>query len=113
MLSIWLALSSAANQVVLGQVKTVDKSNEINAIPELLEMLSLRGCLVTIDAMGCQKDIAEKIVAQDADYLLAVKGNQKRLEQAISQVFNSSMINSFEVINTSLKRKGVVVQKHV
>ncbi|WP_133154646.1 ISAs1 family transposase, partial [Vibrio splendidus] len=81
---------SAANQVVLGQVKTADKSNEIKTIPELLEMLSLRGCLVTIDAMGCQKDIAEKIVAQDADYLLAVKGNQKRLEQAISQVFNSS-----------------------
>ncbi len=70
---------SAANQVVLGQVKTADKSNEIKVIPELLEMLSLRGCLVTIDAMGCQKDIAEKIVAQDADYLLAVKGNQKRL----------------------------------
>lgn len=53
---------SAANQVVLGQVKTADKSNEIKAIPELLEMLSLQGCLVTIDAMGCQKDIAEKIV---------------------------------------------------
>ncbi|CAH6797220.1 transposase (fragment) [Vibrio chagasii] len=74
---------SAANQVVLGQVKTADKSNEIKANPELLEILSLQGCLVTIDAMGSQKDIAEKIVAQDADYLLAVQGNQKRLEKAI------------------------------
>ncbi|ANP78023.1 hypothetical protein A134_16680 [Vibrio crassostreae 9CS106] len=97
---------SAANQVVLGQVKTADKSNEIKAIPELLEMLSLRGCLVTIDAMGCQKDIAEKIVAQDADYLLAVKGNQKRLEQAISQVFNSSMVNSFEGDKYVTQEKG-------
>ncbi|CAH6918006.1 hypothetical protein VCHA28FP16_310007 [Vibrio chagasii] len=51
---------------------------------------------MTIDAIGCQKDIAEKIVAQDADNLIAVKGNQKRLEQAIGQVFNSSMLNSFE-----------------
>ncbi|OCH40312.1 hypothetical protein A6E07_11000 [Vibrio cyclitrophicus] len=54
---------SAASQVVLGQVKTTDKSNEIKAIPELLEMLCLRGCLVTVDAMGCQKEIAEKIAA--------------------------------------------------
>ncbi|TKF94515.1 ISAs1 family transposase, partial [Vibrio sp. F13] len=92
--------------VVLGQVKTADKSNEIKAIPELIEMLSLQGCLVTIDAMGCQKDIAEKIVGQDADYLLAVKGNQKRLEQAISQVFNSSMLNSFEGDKYVTQEKG-------
>lgn len=87
---------SAANQTVLGQVKTADKSNEIKAIPELLELLSIRGCLVTIDAMGCQRDIAEKIVQKEVDYLLAVKGNQKRLEKAISQLFNSSMINNFD-----------------
>ncbi|MFA0088740.1 ISAs1 family transposase [Vibrio sp. 10N.261.51.F12] len=86
---------SAANQVVLGQVKTSEKSNEIKAIPELLELLSIRGCIVTIDAMGCQRQIAEKIVSKGADYLLAVKGNQKRLEEAISEIFNSRTINTF------------------
>lgn len=59
---------SAANQVVLGQVKTAEKSNEITAIPELLEILNIRGCLVTIDAMGCQKAIAKKILDKEADY---------------------------------------------
>lgn len=89
-----------------GLVRTADKSNEIKANPELLEILFLRGCLVTIDAMGCQKDIAEKIVAQDADYLLAVKGNQKRLEQAIAQVFNSSVLNSFDGDKYVTQEKG-------
>ena len=80
---------SAANQTVLGQVKTGDKSNEIKVIPELLELLSIRGCLVTIDVMGCQKNIATKIVNKDADYLLPVKGNQKSLEGALNKVFHS------------------------
>ncbi len=53
---------SAANQVVIGQVKTSEKSNEITAIPELLKLLDIRGCLVTIDAMVCQRDIAKRIV---------------------------------------------------
>ncbi|MGR5415032.1 ISAs1 family transposase, partial [Vibrio astriarenae] len=97
---------SAANQTILGQVKTAEKSNEIKAIPELLELLSIRGCLITIDAMGCQRDIAEKIVSKEADYLLAVKGNQKRLEQAISQLFNSSMINDFDGDKYVIQEKG-------
>jgi hypothetical protein len=64
-----------ANKVVIGQVKTEDKSNEITAIPDLIKLLDIKGALVSIDAMGCQTDIANGIVAKQADYLLAVKGN--------------------------------------
>lgn len=72
---------SNANQMSLGQIKVDEKSNEITAIPKLLEVLALKGCIVTIDAMGCQKQIAKKIVEKDADYILAVKGNQGSLEE--------------------------------
>lgn len=71
----------------LGQVKTDEKSNEITAIPKLLELLELKGCIVTIDAMGCQTEIAQKIIEKRADYVLAVKGNQSRLHQAIVDYF--------------------------
>ena len=80
----------AANEVVIGQVKTAEKSNEITAIPELLKLLDISGCLVTIDAMGCQKKIASEILNKNADYLLAVKGNQKRLEQKFDDIFDVS-----------------------
>ena len=79
MVSAW----AGANKLVLGQVKTQEKSNEITAIPELLKVLELRGCLVTIDAMGCQTAIVEQILREGADYLIAVKGNQGQLEQDI------------------------------
>jgi predicted transposase YbfD/YdcC len=69
--------------IVLGQTKTHEKSNEITAIPELLEWLDVRGAIVTIDAMGCQKAIAEKIVDQGGDYLLALKGNQSSLQDDV------------------------------
>jgi predicted transposase YbfD/YdcC len=69
--------------VVLGQVATADHSNEITAIPVLLQLLNVRGATVTIDAMGCQKAIAQQVRDQGADYLLAVKGNQENLEDAI------------------------------
>lgn len=69
--------------VVLGQVATADHSNEITAIPVLLQVLNVRGATVTIDAMGCQKAIAQQVREQGADYVLAVKGNQKSLEEAI------------------------------
>ncbi|MCL6272291.1 ISAs1 family transposase, partial [Sansalvadorimonas sp. 2012CJ34-2] len=75
------------NSVVLGQVKTDEKSNEITAIPDLLGLLEIKGCLVTIDAMGCQRAIAEKIVDDEADYLLAVKGNQPKLHAAFEKHF--------------------------
>jgi predicted transposase YbfD/YdcC len=65
--------------LVLGQVRTADKSNEITAIPELLDALLLKGAIVTIDAMGCQRSIAQRIVAEGADYVLAVKENQSVL----------------------------------
>ena len=66
---------AAENRLVLGQVKTDEKSNEITAIPELLALLDIKGCLVSIDAMGCQTGIASTIVKGGGDYLLAVKGN--------------------------------------
>ena len=77
----------SVNQLVLGQVKTDEKSNEITAIPTLLELLELKGCIVTIDAMGTQKDIAEKIVAKEADYVLALKGNQTLLHEDVALYF--------------------------
>ena len=79
MVSAW----SKENHLVLGQVKVTEKSNEITAIPELLKVLFLKECIVTIDAMGCQRDIAEQIIEQEADYILAVKGNQGTLEENI------------------------------
>ena len=73
--------------LIWGQVKTDDKSNEITAIPELLTLLGLEGALVTIDAMGTQTEIAEQIVKQGGDYLLAVKGNHKTLLQDLDDLF--------------------------
>ena len=67
----------------LGQVATQQKSNEITVIPRLLSLLDVQGCIVTIDAMGCQRNIASEIVSQKADYILAVKGNQQGLEEGI------------------------------
>lgn len=71
----------SANNLVIGQVKTEEKSNEITAIPELLDLLYLEGCVVTIDAMGCQTKIAKKIRKKKADYVLSVKGNQETLQK--------------------------------
>lgn len=78
---------AAANGVALGQVDTDQKSNEITAIPELLNLLDVSGCLVTTDAMGCQSDIAADIMARGGDYLLAVKGNQGLLFRDIKACF--------------------------
>ncbi|MFN7093971.1 MAG: ISAs1 family transposase [Burkholderiales bacterium] len=86
---------SCANGLTLGQIKVEDKANEITAIPELLELLVLKGSIVTIDAMGCQKDIALAIVEQDADYVLAVKGNHRELYESIIDVFNLSRNEKF------------------
>jgi len=75
------------NRLCLGQIVTNQKSNEITAIPELLEMLSLEKATVTLDAMGCQKKIVEKIRAKNADYVIAVKNNQKELYDQIDKLF--------------------------
>lgn len=85
MISAW----ATANSLVLGQQKVSGKSNEITAIPKLLKLLALKGCLITIDAMGCQTEIAETIVERVADYLLAVKGNQRHLQQDIKKLFTA------------------------
>jgi len=82
---------ATANQISLGQVATDAKSNEIAAIPQLLEMLEIKGCLVTIDAAGCQTKIADKIVEAGADYVLAVKGNQPKLYKGIVDWFENRL----------------------
>ena len=78
---------ASANGLTLGQVAAGAKSNEITAIPRLLELLDLRGCVVTIDAAGCQKDIAAQIVAKGADYVLALKENQPALYEQVADYF--------------------------
>jgi predicted transposase YbfD/YdcC len=81
--------------LALGQVKVDDKSNEITAIPELLKLLNLKGCLITIDAMGCQRDIAKNIIDAHADYLLALKGNQEILAEDVEEEFKQAMAEDF------------------
>ena len=86
---------ASENYLALGHVKVADKSNELTAIPELLRLLELKGCLVTIDAMGCQRDIAHAIVDAGADYLLAVKGNQETLADDVEQEFKHAQAQGF------------------
>jgi len=83
MVSAW----AAENRLVLGQVKTEEKSNEITAIPELLRLLDIHNCIVTIDAMGCQKKIANQVIEQGGDYVFGLKGNQGNLLAAVENVF--------------------------
>jgi predicted transposase YbfD/YdcC len=85
MVSAW----AATNRLVLGQVKVAEKSNEITAIPELIDALAIAGCIVTIDALGCQKEIASCIIDKGADYILALKGNQEHLHTDVKQVFQT------------------------
>ena len=92
MVSAW----AAENELVLGQVKTSEKSNEITAIPELLNLLAIEGCIVTIDAIGCQKKIAEQIFNQKADYVLAVKENQKTLYDSLCKTFQQAKTLQFQ-----------------
>jgi predicted transposase YbfD/YdcC len=83
MVSAW----ATTNRLVLGQVKVAEKSNEITAIPQLLAALEISGCIVTIDAMGCQTDIAQTIVEHEADYVLALKDNQGQLYEDVHLLF--------------------------
>ena len=90
---------ASGNTLTLGQVKTEEKSNEITAIPRLLELLDLKGCIVTIDAidaMGCQKEIAQGILERGADYVLAVKQNQRRLYEDLKDLFEEAEKTGFE-----------------
>ena len=96
---------ATANGVVMGQVKTDAKSNEITAIPELLNALELKGALVSIDAMGCQTDIAKTITNKEADYLLAVKGNQETLYKAVQAQLTSVLDDPIVCIEKGRGRK--------
>jgi predicted transposase YbfD/YdcC len=78
------------NSVLLGQVQTDVKSNEITAIPKLLKLLSLKGCIVTIDAMGCQKAITKAIIASEADYVLNLKSNHRHLHGQVAEWFEKN-----------------------
>jgi predicted transposase YbfD/YdcC len=82
--------------IALGHVKVDDKSNEITAIPQLLKLLQINGCMVTIDAIGCQKEIAQAILDKGADYLLAVKDNQKTLREDVEQEFKEAARQGFK-----------------
>ena len=92
MVSAW----AAANRLVLGQVKVDAKSNEITALPALLEVLALKGCIVTIDAMGCQTEIVQTIIAQEADYVLSLKGNQGTLHREVQALFAHARATAFQ-----------------
>jgi predicted transposase YbfD/YdcC len=87
---------ASAEGIALGQVATDDKSNEITAIPLLLEQIELSNALITIDAMGCQKDIVEQIVAGGGDFVIAVKDNQPKLKAAIEAFFHEQIERDFE-----------------
>ena len=97
MVSAW----GQANGLVLGQVKVDDKSNEITAIPRLLEQLDVRGCIVTIDAMGCQKEIAARIRERGGHYVLTAKENQHNLLNDIQEGFRHAFVPILQVWSTT------------
>jgi len=99
------------NNLVLGQLKTSEKSNEINAIPELLKALDLKDNIVTIDAMGCQKKIAKQIVDQGGDYVLNLKGNQSNLHEEV-KTFIESYIDKNKLQKTIFDKYEVVDGNH-
>jgi predicted transposase YbfD/YdcC len=91
MVSAW----ASANGLVLGQVKVEDKSNEITAVPKLLALLDLQGCIVTLDAMGTQRTLAQQIIEQGGDYVLPVKGNQPEMQADVQTFFEQAQANQF------------------
>ena len=87
---------AARQRLVLAQVKVADKANEIVAIPKLLDMLAIEGAIVTIDAIGCQRDVARKIIDRRADYVLALKGNQGSLREDVELFVREQKARSFK-----------------
>ena len=106
MISAW----SSRQRLVLGQVKVAEKSNEITAIPELLKLLTLKGAIVTIDAMGCQKEIAATIIEKEADYVLALKGNQGTLSANVGLFFTEQKACNFK--DTVISRHRTLEKSH-
>lgn len=92
MVSAW----ATTNKLVLGQVKVDSQSNEITAIPELLKVLEIAGCIVTIDAIGCQKEIVKLITQQSADYVITLKKNQGNLYESVEKLFSSGISTGFD-----------------
>ena len=92
MVSAW----ATSQRLVLGQIKVNEKSNEITAIPELIKVLELNGCIVTIDAMGCQKQIVKLIVEQGGNYVISLKKNQNSLYKRVEELFKEAIKKSFE-----------------
>jgi predicted transposase YbfD/YdcC len=108
----------AANHMVLGQLATDDKSNEITAIPKLMELLDLRGAVVTIDAGGCHKKIARQIVQQGGDYLLQLKGNQGTLHKETVELFDQCLTDdcrgiAYSTALTTDKGHGRIEQRRI
>ena len=101
---------SSRQRMVLGQRKVADKSNEITAIPELLDLLTVTGAVVTIDAMGCQKEIAAKIVGKGADYILALKGNQGSLRDDVELFFTEQKERGFA--DAAMSRHQTLEKSH-
>jgi predicted transposase YbfD/YdcC len=101
---------AARQRLVLGQVKVAEKSNEIIAIPKLLKMLAIEGAIVTIDAMGCQRDIAQKILDKKADYVLALKGNQGSLREDVELFATEQKARAFA--DTKITRDTTVDGDH-
>lgn len=97
-------VSAWANKqrLVLGQIKTDEKSNEITAVPQLLDVLEVEGCVITADAMSCQRDIAKKITEKKADYVLGLKGNQESLHEEVKLYFDNMSVAS----KAATKEKG-------
>jgi predicted transposase YbfD/YdcC len=106
MISAW----SSRQRLVLGQAKVAEKSNEITAIPDLLDLLTLKGAVVTIDAMGCQKEVASKIKEKEADYVLALKGNQGTLQQDVELFFTEQKARKFQ--DTTISRHQTLEKSH-
>ena len=101
---------AARHRLVLGQVKVAEKSNEIVAIPKLLDMLAIEGAIVTIDAIGCQREIAKKVIDKKADYVLALKGNQGTLHEDVELFANEQKTNNFN--DTTLSQDQTVDGDH-
>ncbi len=101
---------SAHRRLVLGQVKVAEKSNEIVAIPKLLDLLTIEGAIITIDAMGCQREIARKIIDKKADYILALKGNQGSLREDVDLFVAEQQSNGFK--DTEISRNETVDADH-
>ncbi len=97
LVSVW----ASEQGLTLAQIATEEKSNEITAIPLVLELVDLKGAVVTIDAMGCQKAIAQKIIDRGGDYVLPVKGNQDQLQQAVDALFDEHLEDDFARLEVS------------